>query len=125
VFKEMGGVPELFPSQAITGLLDDSKWMMVRLKGDPALDLALIDGAQKAENYEISCYQSALALASYLNMEKVISTCEIILEEEKDAKRKLRHIRARLLGLAPDGRQHQEVEGREEEPAEKDRSREK
>src|SRR5690606_9291629 len=98
IFKELGMAPVLNPSQAIKGLLDDGRWSMVKMKGDIGLDMALIDVAQKAENYEISCYQTILALAKYLGLDGIVSTCETILEEEKDAKRRSRKILSRMLG---------------------------
>lgn len=98
MFKELGLVPGLFPSQAIMGQLDDGKWMMSKFKGDPLLDVSLIISAQKVENFEISCYQAILTVARNLQVERIISSCEVILEEEKDAKRKLRGILSRLIG---------------------------
>lgn len=98
IFKELGTDPKLFPSQGLIGTLDDAKWMMWKMKGDRTLDPALAMNAQKVENFEISCYQAALALARSLSMERVMDSCETILEEEKNSKRKLRQILSRLIG---------------------------
>lgn len=81
-FAELKETPKAFPCRALDGLLDDSRWMMQRLKGDPTLDMALAAAAQKVEMFEVASYRSAVRLARQLGNEKVAMLCQGILDEE-------------------------------------------
>jgi|GEM_PF-2623963 len=88
-FSELKETPKAFPCRALDGLLDDSKWMMQRLKGDPALDMALIAAAQKVEMFEVASYRSAVRLANQLGNARVAELCQVTLDEELAADDKL------------------------------------
>ena len=87
-FVELKETPRAFPCRALDGLLDDTKWTIQRLKGDPTLDWALTSAAQKVELFEVASYRSAVRLARQLGNEKVAVLCEGILDEELVADRK-------------------------------------
>lgn len=93
-FAEMNEIPKAFPCRGLDGLLDDSKWMMYRLKDDPALDVALIAAAQKVEMFEAASYRSAVRMARQLGNEKLAVLCQGILDEELAADDKLSAIAA-------------------------------
>jgi ferritin-like metal-binding protein YciE len=71
-------------SIALEGLIDESMEAMVKYKDSPALDAALIAGAQAVEHYEMACYGTLKAWAEQLGLQEGVSLIDESLTEEKD-----------------------------------------
>ncbi len=97
VFALLHTEPRPYPTQAVMGLMDDGRWIIHTLKGDQALDTALLSAAQKAELLEVACYRSAIVLADLIGMDKVVDLLESSLEDEIRADKMFR-IRADHTG---------------------------
>jgi Mn-containing catalase len=99
-FAELKEEPKAFPCRGVDGLLDDGKWVMHKLKYDPALDLAVVAAAQKVEAIEAAGYRAIIRLCEQLGQEKIAELCSSNLEEELEADEKL-HARATELNQEP------------------------
>jgi ferritin-like metal-binding protein YciE len=91
-FAELDRTPQAYPCRAIDGLLEDGKWKMHHMKGDPLLDIQLVAAAQKVEHFEIASYRSAIQLAQQIGLDAVAEVFRAILEEEEEADEKLSRI---------------------------------
>lgn len=89
--------------KAIDGILAEAKVLMEEFSDDPALDAALVLAAQKVEHYEITSYGSLCAFAEQLGLSDVCDEVEAILDEEKDADRKLSALAEEVLNLEAEG----------------------
>ena len=68
---------------AIEGLLDEGKGIMLDYKGSAAIDAGLLAAAQAVEHYEISRYGTLKAWAELLGHRKAVTLLEQTLQQEK------------------------------------------
>jgi ferritin-like metal-binding protein YciE len=68
---------------AILGILDEGKEVMEEFGDSPALDAALLAGAQAVEHYEISRYGTLKTWASELGLTGAVKLLDETLVEEK------------------------------------------
>ena len=83
VFKSIGETPKGKTCDAIMGILDEGKEIMVEYKGTPALDAGLLAAAQAVEHYEISRYGTLKCWASELGYTDAVKLLDATLNEEK------------------------------------------
>ncbi len=90
IFKIIGIKTDVYPSDAIDGLISDAKRIVSGTEpGSLTRDAGLIIAAQKIEHYEISAYGSLLTLANMLDFSQSAELLAKTLEEEKETDRKL------------------------------------
>lgn len=85
------------------GLLSEGEEMIAENDPSKALDLALIEAAQKVEHYEIAGYGTAANYAKQMNHTKEFETLLDILQEEKETDEKLTDLAESLISEAPSG----------------------
>jgi ferritin-like metal-binding protein YciE len=69
--------------EAIQGLVDEAKEVMLDFKNSDALDAGLLASAQAVEHYEISRYGTMKAWATQLGMREAAQLLDATLREEK------------------------------------------
>ena len=67
---------------AIDGILEEGEEMLDEFKGQPALDAALVAGAQAVEHYEIARYGTLKSWAETLGMADAAELLDATLQEE-------------------------------------------
>ena len=82
VFELIGSPARGKRCDAIEGIIDEGKEVMVEYKGSPALDAGLLAAAQAVEHYEISRYGTLKAWASKLGHKQAVSLLDQTLREE-------------------------------------------
>ncbi len=70
-------------SKGLDGLMSEGKSLMRHFKNTDAADLALMNAAEKLENYEIASYKFLISIADKLHQKNVLNLLETSLEEEK------------------------------------------
>ena len=85
------------------GLLNESEEIMNENEPSKALDLALIEAAQKVEHYEIAGYGTAANYAKQMNHTKEFEALQEILQEEKKTDEKLTDLAESLIDETPSG----------------------
>ena len=95
----LGEKPTKFKSEAIEGLIDDTEWVIKRVKPQLSLDAALARSVQTVEHYEIALYLAAFAWAKELAKEDIATYLLESLNEEKEAEGKLDIVGKKLAGL--------------------------
>jgi ferritin-like metal-binding protein YciE len=104
VFKCFDKTPRAKKCHGIMGILKEGEEMMEKYEGDAALDAAIISAAQKVEHYEISSYGCLVEWADQLDAKEAKSYLIEILEQEKEADRKLTDLaEERVNSSAEDG----------------------
>lgn len=82
VFGIIGQKPKGKTCPAIDGILEEGKEMMEEYAGSPALDAALISGAQAVEHYEMSRYGTLKRIAGNLELDGAVELLDETLQEE-------------------------------------------
>jgi ferritin-like metal-binding protein YciE len=83
-FEELGMRASGKKCPAMDGLIEEANEHMEEMDKGPALDAALIVGAQKIEHYEIAAYGSMRTFAKSLGYTECERIFEEILEQESD-----------------------------------------
>jgi ferritin-like metal-binding protein YciE len=85
--------PKRQPCDGIKGVLEEGEKTVKMAKDDAALkDVAIIEGCQKVEHYEIAAYGTAKAMALQLGETEVAELLDATLKEEFKADEKLTDI---------------------------------
>ena len=101
VFKLLGMPARGKKCAAMEGLISEGKEILAERDGSgPAVDAALIVGAQKVEHYEISGYGSARSIAELLDLDEVAQLLQDTLDEESEANEKLTEIASNKVNRA-------------------------
>jgi ferritin-like metal-binding protein YciE len=79
---------------AMDGLIEEGREHMEEMDKGPALDAALIVGAQKVEHYEIAAYGSLKAFAKSLGLSECEEIFDQILQQESDTDELLTQVAA-------------------------------
>ncbi|MBX4191739.1 MAG: ferritin-like domain-containing protein [Candidatus Doudnabacteria bacterium] len=87
--EELDAKVEPLESEAVTGLIEDTKWCMDNIDQGPVLDAALISSAQYVEHFEMAGYGTASTWAEQIGEMEVKSLLGMTLDEEKAADEKL------------------------------------
>lgn len=82
IFEIVGATARGKRCEAIEGIIDEGKEIMVEYKGSPAIDAGLLAAAQAVEHYEISRYGTLKAWASRLGHNQAVSLLDQTLREE-------------------------------------------
>jgi ferritin-like metal-binding protein YciE len=82
VFELIGSPARGKKCDAIEGIIDEGKEVMVEYKGSPALDAGLLAAAQAVEHYEISRYGTLKAWADKLGQKEAVRLLDQTLREE-------------------------------------------
>jgi ferritin-like metal-binding protein YciE len=82
VFELIGSPARGKRCDAIEGIIDEGKEVMVEYKGSPALDAGLLAAAQAVEHYEISRYGTLKAWADKLGQKEAVRLLDQTLREE-------------------------------------------
>lgn len=89
IHQMLGIKPKKLKSEAIRGLLEDTKWVMKNIPKGQAMDTVLARSAQTVEHYEIACYEGAISWACELDLDDIVIMLEETLSEEMMADEKL------------------------------------
>jgi ferritin-like metal-binding protein YciE len=92
VFQIFGKPAKGKKCHAMEGLLEEGKKIMEEWKGSPALDAALICGAQKVEHYEIAAYGCLCTWADLMGNGRALKLLKQTINEEETADTKLTEI---------------------------------
>lgn len=84
--------PKRQPCDGIKGVLAEGEKMVKMAKDDALKDVAIVEGCQKVEHYEIAAYGTAKALALELGETQVAQLLDQTLKEEFKADEKLTDI---------------------------------
>jgi ferritin-like metal-binding protein YciE len=89
VFADFGEKPRTKKCPAIVGIIKEAEELISDYKKSPAINAALVYGAQKAEHYEIASYGTLREWARHLQKYEAADSISEILEQEKAADEKL------------------------------------
>jgi ferritin-like metal-binding protein YciE len=93
VFELIGEKAQAKKCEAMEGLVDEASGIIDETEKETyTRDAALIMAAQKVEHYEIATYGSLAEFARTMGHDDVVSILEEILEEEKEADKKLNEL---------------------------------
>ena len=92
VFSSMGEKAETKKRKAMVGLLREAKEILKKNKGLMVRDLGIILAVQKVEHYEIATYGILCSFAKTLGETNVATLLQEILDQEKEAGKKLSEI---------------------------------
>ena len=92
VYKSLGQKPEVGTCPGVEGLIKEKKAFMREKPSDELLEFYNIGAGQKVERYEITAYESLIAMADKLGMSDVVDLLEQNLQEEEMALNKLKAI---------------------------------
>jgi len=96
---------------AMDGLIEESNEHIEEMDKGPALDAALIVGAQKIEHYEIAAYGSLRAFAKCLGLSDCEQIFDQILQQESDTDELLTQVAERVNREALSGEQGMGMQG--------------
>jgi ferritin-like metal-binding protein YciE len=88
-FSQLDAIAEPLESDAVLGLIEDTKWCIDNIENPQVLDASLIASAQYVEHFEMAGYGSAATWAEQLGEIEVKNILGATLEEEKAADEKL------------------------------------
>lgn len=88
-FEQLDAKAEPMETEALEGLVNDTKWCIDNIESGKILDAALIGAAQYVEHYEMAGYGTAATWAEQLGEMEVKNILSETLEEEKSADEKL------------------------------------
>ncbi|HRO42698.1 MAG TPA: ferritin-like domain-containing protein [Flavipsychrobacter sp.] len=100
---------------AMDGLIEESQEHIEEMDKGPALDAALIMGAQKVEHYEIAAYGSMRAFSKVLGLTECEQIFDQILQQESETDELLTQIAATVNQEALSGEEDEESEVEMEE----------
>jgi ferritin-like metal-binding protein YciE len=89
VFELFGKPPRGKKCKGIEGIISEGKEQITELEEGPALDAALIAGAQKVEHYEMATYGTLRNWAGLLNNDQAKRLLQETLDEEEITDKKL------------------------------------
>lgn len=104
IFTQLDKPAQGQASQAIDGLLLDTERSIATHEGTPALDAALVAGAQALEHYEIALYSALVAWADCLDLRDVADLLDLTLDEEAATDEALSDLADTLINEAALGR---------------------
>jgi ferritin-like metal-binding protein YciE len=96
IFQSMDKAARGKHCPGMEGLLKEGSEMLKEEEPGPALDAALIAGAQKVEHYEIAAYGTLVEWAKLLGMDDAVELLETTLAEEKETDEKLTAVASEL-----------------------------
>jgi ferritin-like metal-binding protein YciE len=103
IFEKLGRNPRGKRCAGMEGILQESHEAMAEKMEMPELmDAALIGACQKVEHYEISAYETVIALAEWLGESAALRLLHKTLEEEKAVGAKLIQLRASEVMKGPE-----------------------
>jgi ferritin-like metal-binding protein YciE len=82
VFELIGAPARGKKCDAIEGIIDEGKEIMLEYKGSPALDAGLLAAAQAVEHYEISRYGTLKSWAGKMGLKEAVKLLDQTLKEE-------------------------------------------
>jgi len=96
VFKTLDKAARGKHCAGMEGIIEEGDKMIKEEETGPALDAAMIAGAQKVEHYEIASYGSLVEWAKLLGMDEAVELLQTTLDEEKETDEKLTQIASNL-----------------------------
>ncbi|MEX2307439.1 MAG: ferritin-like domain-containing protein [Pirellulales bacterium] len=96
IFESMDKAARGKHCPGIEGIIKEGDELIKEEEPSPALDAALICGAQKVEHYEIASYGCLVEYAKLLGMDEAVELLETTLAEEKETDEKLTSIASEL-----------------------------
>jgi ferritin-like metal-binding protein YciE len=96
IFESMDKAARGKHCSGMEGLLKEGSDMLKEEESGPALDAALIAGAQKVEHYEIAAYGTLVEWAKLLGMDDAVELLKTTLAEEKETDEKLTSVASEL-----------------------------
>lgn len=104
--REMGIEPQGKTCTGMEGIIEETVEVMQENTPSPALDAALLAGAQMVEHYEIAGYGTAAALAKQMNHTNALKLLLQTLEEEKAEDIKLSELAETKINKEADTQQN-------------------
>jgi ferritin-like metal-binding protein YciE len=92
VFVVIGKKPVAKKCEAMAGLIQEAQDIMKDSEDGPMCDAGIISAGQKVEHYEIASYGTLKTFAHTLGIKEAVTLLNEILEQEKNADRKLTEI---------------------------------
>lgn len=89
VFESFGKNAKSKKCLAIIGIIKEAEELITENKKSPTINAALVMGAQKVEHYEIASYGALREFAKHLDNDHAAELLQEILDEEKNADKKL------------------------------------
>lgn len=103
IFEKLGRNPRGKRCAGMQGVLQEGNETMAEKMEMPELmDAALIGACQKVEHYEISAYETIIALGEWLGESAALRLLQKTLEEEKAGEAALTQLRASEVMKGPD-----------------------
>jgi ferritin-like metal-binding protein YciE len=96
VFKSLDKAARGKHCAGIEGIVEEGDQMIKEEEAGPALDAAMIAGAQKVEHYEIASYGSLVEWAKLLGHDEAVELLQTTLDEEKETDEKLTQLASNL-----------------------------
>jgi ferritin-like metal-binding protein YciE len=96
IFKSLDKAARGKHCAGMEGLLKEGEELIKEEEPGPALDAAMICGAQKVEHYEIASYGSLVEYAKLLGMDDAVELLQQTLAEEKETDEKLTQVASEL-----------------------------
>lgn len=100
VFEMLDMRPRGKHCAGIAGIIEEGNEAIEEHDKSPLLDAALVGGGKRAEHYEISAYQTMIAMANELGLTEAAAKFDEILQQEIACDQKLDALGAVLLPLA-------------------------
>jgi ferritin-like metal-binding protein YciE len=103
IFEKLGRNPRGKRCAGMEGILQEGHEIMAeKMEMHELMDAALIGASQKVEHYEISAYETVIALAEWLGESAALRLLRKTLEEEKAAEVKLTQLRTSEVMKGPE-----------------------
>lgn len=103
IFEMLDMRPKGKHCPGIAGIIEEGNEAIEEYDKSPLLDAALVGGGKRAEHYEISAYQTMIAMANELGLTEAAGKIDEILQQEIACDQKLDALGAMLLPLANAG----------------------
>ncbi|MCW8309548.1 ferritin-like domain-containing protein [Acidiphilium sp. PA] len=87
IFHAMGKPPAGLPCETIIGIIDEARQVMSEIHDEHVLDAAIASSVRNLEHYEMSRYDTLIALAKRLGKKEYLHPLQETLNEEKEADR--------------------------------------
>jgi ferritin-like metal-binding protein YciE len=111
VFSDLDAKPRRQPCRGMLGLIDEFEAFAKEAKPDEELlDVYATGASIKIEHYEISAYESLIAMAEKLGLEEAASLLGQNLQDEREHLSKLQELGQELLAHLPDEEEEAEEE---------------
>lgn len=112
VFSDLNVKPKRQPCKGMLGLIDEFQSFAKEAKPeDELLDVYATGASIKIEHYEISAYESLIAMARKLGLEEAASLLDENLQDEREHLQNLQELGQELLAQLPE--EEEEVEEEE------------